>query len=288
MSSVPQTDSPSRAKSRARSIQLFPSDELADLATFSLTNEQIGVLMKLRLCCWHRGGLPNTEESLMKTRKQLLGISPRKWAKFWPILSVFFIEIDGFLFFSADESRRRESEEHISKLKEAGRKGAETRWNSSQKQAETVDGQAILPTMAPFPSLPFPSETEANTRGGAAAATVQATEATAAGPPPGLQNLSRAVSDSDYQAIATRSLELGLQAPDRITAVKILQRFPNIPPHKFPLFKGQNSPGLWLFKGQIDIELEIARQENPPKKPSSSEDPVLRQWAREIDRKAGR
>lgn len=273
---VSQTDSASRAKTRSRSIQLFPSDELTDFSTFALTNEQIGVLMKLRLCCWHRGGLPNTEESLMKTRKQLLGISPRKWIKFWPILSAFFTEIDGFLFFSADESKRLESEEHHSKLKQAGRKGAESRWNNKQNVPETNDGQAILPNMAPYPSHPFPSETVANTKGGPAAATEQTEPAAAA--PPDLQNLSRAVTDSDFQAIAMRAINLGLPAPDRGTAAKILQRFPNIPPHKFPLFQGQRSSGLWLHKHQIDMELEMTRQETQRK-------PTALEMAREIDKR---
>lgn len=285
MSTLPQTEPASRPKSRSRSIQLFPSDELADLATFSLTNEQIGVLMKLRLCCWHRGGLPNTEESLSKTRKQLLGISPRKWAKFWPILSVFFTEIDGFLFFSADETRRKESEERIAKLQEAGRKGGKSSWGRKQHVPEMDTSHPMFSEQATYPSHPFPSETEANTKGGPAAATVQDQEVAAAGPPD-LQNLARAVTDSDFEALAMRSINLGLPAPDRGMAAKILKRFPNIAPHKFPLFHGQRSSGLWLHKHQIDMELEITRQET--KKPVSSDDPVLREWARDIDRRAGR
>lgn len=134
------------------------------------------------------------------------------------------------------------------------------------------------------PSTSDVLETEANTKGGPAAATVQREEAAAA--PPDLQSLSRAVSDSDFESLAMCCINMGIPAPDQSMAIRILQRFPKIPPDKFPLFNGQKSSGLWLHKNQIDMDLEITRQGQ--RKPNGSEDPVLRQWARDIDRKAGR
>lgn len=265
MPTLPQTEPASRPKNRSKSIQLFPSDELADLATFALTNEQIGVLMKLRLCCWHRGGLPNTEESLSKTRKQLLGISPRKWMKFWPILSVFFTEIDGFLFFSADESRRQEQLEHSSKLQAAGKKGAESRWNNKHNVSETDDGQAILSEMAPYPSLPIPTPQEAGS------SNVDLPPATNQQQPAGeidrnIESLQTAVGEQ-WHVLVNRAVQLGLQAPDKATAIRILKKFPDIPPDSFPLLPGQKSSALWLHKEPMDLELEIRRQRETSRRP---------------------
>jgi hypothetical protein len=136
---------------------------LTDFSTFGLTNEQIGVLIKLRLCAWHRGGIPNTEESLSQIRKQLLQISPRKFAKLWPILAVFFTEIDGFLLFSADEERRVESEHRAAKLQEAGRKGGKSHWGRKNPVPETDTSLAMFSNIATIPSHPTPIQTEAAT-----------------------------------------------------------------------------------------------------------------------------
>jgi hypothetical protein len=158
---IPQSEPSSRPKSHTRSIQIFPSDELTDFSTFGLTNEQIGVLIKLRLCAWHRGGIPNTEESLNQIRKQLLQISPRKFAKIWPILAVFFTEIAGFLLFSADEDRRVESELRSVKLQEAGRKGGQKTWGRKSSVPETDASLAMFSKIAPIPSHPNLTNPEA-------------------------------------------------------------------------------------------------------------------------------
>lgn len=99
-----------------------------------------------------------------------------------------------------------------------------------------------------------------------------------------------AITDTEHEAIATRSAELGMQAPDRKTAAAILRRHPTIPVSKFPRFPNQNSPGLWLHKTSLDLQLEIARQAATPpaRKKSRAEeaDDRLRALGRELDRKA--
>jgi uncharacterized protein YdaU (DUF1376 family) len=272
---------------RAKCFTVFPTDEIADFQ--ANTAEEIGVVMQMRWHAWHNGGIENTEENLQRLRRKL-GISGQKFRKLWPYLQKFFVENNGFLHYSPDERRRQESEERAAKLHEAGKKGAEIRWESRHSVPKTDDSHPILKTMPSYPNLPNPIQTlqesmpfeeSINTGGAAAAAAFSAPEqAAAAGPAPGIENLARVVSDQDFQDLARRSIELGMQAPDRSTTVKILQKFPSISPRNFPRFKGQKSPGLWLHKEQQDLETEMTRQEHyPDRKPTAVE------MAREIDKR---
>lgn len=281
---IPINDRPRRAKC----FTVFPTDEIADFQ--ANTAEEIGVVMQMRWYAWHNNGIENTPENLQRLRRKL-GISGQKFRKLWPYLSHFFVENCGFLYYSPDERRRQEAEERSAKLQEAGRKGAERRWESRETVPKSDDGQAIPESMPSYPNLANPSIRETvlpfgdptNTGGGPAAASdvpvEEQAQQQAAGSPPDLEVLARAVSDEDYQQLAMRSIELGMQAPDRQTSVKILQKFPNTHPNAFPLFKGQRSPGLWLHKHQIDMELEIQRQK------SERKPPTLGELAREIDRR---
>jgi hypothetical protein len=255
---VPQSEPASRAKTRPRSFQVFPADELADF--MSCTPEQLGVLMRLRWYAWYHDGLPNSEELLLQLRKSF-GVSAQKFRKFWPFLSTFFTETSGILRFSADESRRQEMEERTAKQQEAGKKRAEQMWGNRGSVPKTNDSLAI----ASYPPLPVPPlQEEVSTN-------VDLPPATDQQQPAGemdrdIESLQTAVGEQ-WHVLVARAVNLGLQAPDKATAIRILKRFPDIPPDSFPLLPGQKSSALWLHKDPMDLELEIRRQRETNRKP---------------------
>lgn len=150
MSSLPQTDAPSRPKAtKNRPLSSFPADEMADFQ--GCTSEEIGLLMQLRWHAWYHGGIENTEENLFRLRKSF-GISAQKFRKKLPFLLTFFSETDGFLRFTADESRRIEADERSSKLQEAGKKGGENSWNSRRGVPKTDVSLASASASLPLQS----------------------------------------------------------------------------------------------------------------------------------------
>lgn len=278
----------------------FPTDEIAHFQ--ACTCEQIGFIMQMRWYSWVNDGIPN-EEGFLKQFAKRCGISKYKFTRVvWPFVKNFFTEVGGYMYYGRDEERRIEAEDKSAKLKEAGKKGAESRWMELRRRSE--DRPIIAHGQAIATALPTTSTTTATSNGGgAAAASYQSppqaelfSQEAAAGPPPDgtqIQNLARAVTDTDYESLCVRAVELGLSAPDRMTAIKILQRFPNIHPSELPKFPSQTSTGLWLHKSPQNVELEIARQQHPelvPRKPTAREEQDQRLLARamERDRQAGR
>ena len=83
---IQQTEPSSRPKTRTRSIQVFPSDEIADFQ--GCTAEEIGLLMQLRWHAWYHGGIENTEDNLFRLRKSF-GVSAQKFKK----KTRFFVEV---------------------------------------------------------------------------------------------------------------------------------------------------------------------------------------------------
>lgn len=291
---VPQSDSPSRTKS----IPRFPKDELTGPLAL-LSPEARCLVNDLRDWAAANDGIEPTEDAVLLIARRL-GFSRAKFFKLWAVTHRFFAILDAKpdaqtlrLTYVGDQNCSTESSELVlpQRVKsEQHQAAARTRWmrthatthSGTHAEMDATHGKTheFSPTPPSEASEAFSSSPEDSLKEGPAAASEASSrgEAAAAGPPPGLQNLSRAVSDEDYQAIAMRSIELGMQAPDRVTAVRILQRFPKIPTHKFPLFKGQKSPGLWLYKHPIDMELEIARQETQRK-------PTAMEWAIELDKR---
>jgi len=146
----------------------------------------------------------------------------------------------------------------------------------TEDHTESIRGASQLPTFNP------------NIGGEGAAATYQcAEEQPAAGPPPldeSNTTPARAVTEADYELLARHAADLGIQVPDKPTAIRILQRFPDIPPDKLPRFPGQKSSGLWLQKNLFDVTIEIRRQEvdlirKPPERDG------LMEWALECERR---
>ena len=140
---VPQTETASRPKTRTRSIQVFPSDEIADFQ--GCTAEEIGLLMQLRWHAWYHGGIENTEENLFRLRKSF-GVSAQKFRKKLDFLLKFFTEIDGFLFFTADEKRRIGAEQLTANLQKGGQKRAEQMWGQRKQVSENGTSSAIAST----------------------------------------------------------------------------------------------------------------------------------------------
>jgi hypothetical protein len=154
---IQQSEPASRPKTRTRSIQVFPSDEIADFQ--GCTAEEIGLLMQLRWHAWYHGGIENTEENLFRLRKSF-GVSAQKFRKKLEFLMRFFTEIDGFLFFTADEKRRLGAEELSAKLQEAGKKGGQNSWNARRGVPKT-DVSLASATNPTQPNLPLTEATAA-------------------------------------------------------------------------------------------------------------------------------
>ncbi len=249
-------------------IQRYPDQELADC--IELDCMEYGFLQRLRDFSMRRGGIPDSEETILRLAKSF-HLSKYKLQKIWPTIENFLTLRDGHWYYMPDEDKRLQELSSSDKRRVAGTLGARVRWSGKVAQmpnpGEPGDGSAISAESA-SPSqtdgkLELDSRSQIQSKGAAAAQDIGTTEAAGAAPP--------LIAQGFIEALAIRCAELELQVPDKKLCIRLLQRFPTLPPGEYPKFHEQRSPGLWLEKSIDDMVLESRRQAFTPKKPTRAE-----------------
>ncbi len=247
-------------------VPLYCGHELNTLTV--LTCEEEGFLMRLRKWSWVNGGIP-AEEDFVRRLARSFQVSSYKFKKLWDRIRNFFTVRDGNLFYEDDEGERKSQVVNIAKSKYFGRLGAEKRWQKPSEPSPQPDSPPDSPPMATNidnysnNGEPPPPPNTSTEMGGGGGSPLERT-----GPEPNA--LTRTLSDADFQAICQRALDLGLAAPRRALAQRILEEFGwDIQALIRVLCKweGQQHAGLWETKSRGDFELEAARQ-NSPRKPT--------------------
>lgn len=116
-----------KQKTKSPAFQFYAKDWLSDLRVRSLSYEEKGLYIELLAMSWLEA-IPNDTELLC----QALHIAQPSIEK---ILHTFFIERDNFFYNKKLEEYREEKIKFIKSKKEAGIKGATSRWGKAKKQS---------------------------------------------------------------------------------------------------------------------------------------------------------
>jgi len=100
-------------------LPLFTSEFIAD--TQDLTDEEVGGYIRILMYSWNKGGPVEKKRAI-----RLLDDSKNVW----PALSQFFIEQDGMISNKRLEKERKKSIDLYEKKSNAGKAGAEARWQN--------------------------------------------------------------------------------------------------------------------------------------------------------------
>tara|TARA_R110002020_G_scaffold204521_8_gene408633 strand:+ start:327 stop:1091 length:765 start_codon:yes stop_codon:yes gene_type:complete len=112
-------------KHDAPSFQWYPKDFLSDPDVMQMNFAQKGAYIVLISYQWLNDGLPKNTSYI----RNLLGGTP-KWKQLWDGVKHKFVEIDGKLYNKRLYKERQKQIEHRKTASEAGKKGAEKRWQS--------------------------------------------------------------------------------------------------------------------------------------------------------------
>lgn len=147
-------------------FQFYPADFLADENQMLMELAEVGAYIRLICVCWKEGSIPTDLRKLAR----LAGCAPRDMAKVWPALEPCFEahhSEPGRLVHPRLERERVKQEKHKQKMREAGKKGADTRYNpqpsDSQAIARLQPGDSSAST--PPPSSSFPASAASSPSG---------------------------------------------------------------------------------------------------------------------------
>ena len=113
------------SKHDAPSFQWYPKDFLSDPDVMQMNFAQKGAYIVLISYQWLNDGLPKNTSYI----RNLLGGTP-KWKQLWDGVKHKFVEIDGKLYNKRLYKERQKQIQHRKQASNAGRKGAEKRWQS--------------------------------------------------------------------------------------------------------------------------------------------------------------
>jgi len=106
-------------------FQLYPKDLLSDPNVDLMDNDQLGGYLRLLCYEWMQGGLPTDEKELSKLSRM-----GRRWKTKGPLILRCFTRDGEKLIHPRLHRERLSQHEHRRKKREAGSKGAESRWHS--------------------------------------------------------------------------------------------------------------------------------------------------------------
>ena len=110
---------------KAPAFQFYASDFLSDINVVTMSMSQRGIYITLIAHEWLEGKLPAD----VSTLKRLCG-NPENWESDWEKVSTCFKERDGYIYNSRLESEREKLSAYRERMSQAGKKGANKRWNS--------------------------------------------------------------------------------------------------------------------------------------------------------------
>lgn len=130
-------------KAQSPAFQFYPKDWLSDPEVVRMTLEERGAYMQLLCYCWLEGGIPNDVDELAK----LCGVTRRRMQKLWKTLGPRF-EFDGktaeVLRNPRLERERKAQNEHRERRREAGRRGAASRWGKRTKRPAPAEPAGVV------------------------------------------------------------------------------------------------------------------------------------------------
>ena len=110
---------------RSPSFSFYPKDWLSDVKVRTMSHAERAAYVDLLCFCWTEATLPADPKALA----QLLGVSPRTFAKWWPNLRACFEEEAGRLRHRRLDEERADQAAWRASRAAAGRKGAARRWH---------------------------------------------------------------------------------------------------------------------------------------------------------------
>jgi len=124
-------------KEKAPAFQFYPSDFLSDGNTIVMSAEEIGMYTLLLCVCWKEGSIPDDIDEL----SILTRTSSDKFEKSWEKrISKCFVKNDnGELVNPRLEKERIKQKNYKKKKQEAGKKGAQARWNNNDSKGNGKD-----------------------------------------------------------------------------------------------------------------------------------------------------
>ncbi len=135
------------ATERSPSFSWYPKDWLSDVTVRTMSHAERAAYVDLLCFCWIEDTLPAEPKALA----QLLGVSPRMFARWWPKLRTCFEEEAGRLRHRRLDQERADQAKWRASRAAAGRKGAARRWHShgiAMTQPAAEDGDAKARPMA--------------------------------------------------------------------------------------------------------------------------------------------
>ena len=111
--------------SKSPAFRFYASDFFMDTNTWEL--DEVGLYLRLLMCQWVNGPLPNDNKKLAK----IAGISPKKLSNLIQKVSHKFTSDGNGCFYNKRlEEEREKQSKYLEKQKEHGKKGADSRWGS--------------------------------------------------------------------------------------------------------------------------------------------------------------
>jgi len=110
------------------SFQFYPQDFMADPNVIGMSNEEVGVYMKLLCLMW------NTSDCSLKKNENYLAKITHSSNDVITTLLPCFKEKDGYLRHKRLDVERRKQDEYRKKCSQAGKKGMKKRWKHDNER----------------------------------------------------------------------------------------------------------------------------------------------------------
>lgn len=142
---------------KAPAFQFYPTDLLADENFVLMSLEARGAYITLICYCWLEGSIPADTNRMAK----LCGIDGSAMAQLWVELSTCFSSVDGRCINTWLERQRLRQIEYKKDRQEAGKKGAESRWDKAKSlnaQPDNNDSSANGSAIAQLQQEPIAND----------------------------------------------------------------------------------------------------------------------------------
>ncbi len=116
---------------KAPAYQEYAADTLAKLSFRTMSLQERGLFITMRLECWVNKQLPSNPEVLSKA----LGLSVNEVLAFLPNVMSFFAKVGDFIVCPELENYRKHLEARSKKLSKSGKKGADITNNLRKKKS---------------------------------------------------------------------------------------------------------------------------------------------------------
>src|SRR5712671_3143385 len=132
----------------------FWTDRWAGSSAFLLPLEARGLYREMLTAAWRRGGkLPGDHESI----RRACGVTLDEWSRTWPLVALYWREMDGYLINDTQREVYERAEELSSINQRRARSAAEFRWRSSQNNARSNASSMRGAMLEQCPPSPSPS-----------------------------------------------------------------------------------------------------------------------------------